>query len=644
MHPEFLWAMAALAVPLWVHLSRRRRYTELPVGTLRFLNEVLKERRKRSRFEEIPLLLLRLLGVALLALIFCRPFLNSSERAAESPTETVVLLDASGSVTADMREAGMKLLQESTQKVAEGSKLTLAQFSDEVETIAREENWVPRAGAPTDLTRAMGWAMDRLGGPGMKHTGKIVLIAHLAAGDLPPSPPRVWPPSVTLEVHALTPPSAVNAAVRNVSLLSPYVMEQMEIAAELLLPAGADRTVTLRAEGITATQQVLEGTDRVIFKINPPRDEVRGTISVAGADAWPADDERPFAVRWVHPRRVKLIDGNPGSTPFEGQAYFGDKALSASGAAHGKTPFQPDIVYGLSGRQGMADLNGVATVALCGLPNLSTADARQLARHVEAGGGLVVMLDARWTRGASAVLETAGLLPYGIRPVAGGAMPAVPDEAGPVRAIVQWERTHPILSEFDGREGGDLREVEWRDCFNVPEGDGWKALAKLDGGHALLLEKTGALQKGRVLVLAHSLTREWTDLPRDPLFVPFVKSLFTYVSKAEGAGPELQPRHPGVREKRAPGLYGDASAGTEIVAAAPGESSVVAASPYALRVAFGVAGTTTENLAPKDDPALASASVPWRHEFWPWAAVVLLVLLMIENIVATRRPITTPER
>ena len=631
--------MAAFAVPLWVHLSRRRRYTELPVGTLRFLNEVLKERRKRSRFEEIPLLVLRLLGIALLALIFCRPFLNSSEKAAENPAETVVLLDASGSVTEAMKKAGMEFLQHATKTVAEGSKLTLAQFSDEVETISDAGKWSPHAGATTDLTRAVAWALDRMGGAGTNRAGKIVLIAHLAAGDLPPSPPRVWPPGVTLEVHALTPPSVVNAAVRDVALLTPYVMEHMEIEAQVLLPVGADRTVTLRAEGITATQQVPDGADRVIFKINPPRDEVRGTISVAGSDAWPTDDVRPFAVRWVQPRRVMLVDGNPGSTPFEGQAYFVDKALTASGTAHGKTPFQPDIVYGLSGRQGAADLTGVGAVALCGLPNLSTADARQLAQYVEAGGGLVVMLDARWTRGASAVLETAGLLPSGIRPAAGASMPASPDDAGPVHAIVQWERTHPILSAFDGKEGGDLRDAEWRDCFDVPVGDGWKALASLDGGHALLLEKSGPAQKGRVIVLAHSLTREWTDLPRDPLFVPFVKGLLAYASRAEGAGPEIKPRHPGLHEKRAPGLYANASGETEIVAAAPGESSVVTAPPDALRLAFGVPDTKIQTITPKDEPALAAASVPWRHELWPWVAAILLVLLTIENIVATRRPI-----
>ncbi|WP_075089745.1 BatA domain-containing protein [Verrucomicrobium spinosum] len=153
----FLWALAALAVPLWVHLRRRMQYRQLPVGSLRFLNEVLQERRRRSRFEEIPLLLLRLLCVILLAVVFCRPFFSSSVKAVADPAETVILLDASGSVTGAMKTAGMDFFQRAAADVAEGGKLTLAQFSDEVAVISDAGEWTPRAGAPTDLTRAMNW-------------------------------------------------------------------------------------------------------------------------------------------------------------------------------------------------------------------------------------------------------------------------------------------------------------------------------------------------------------------------------------------------------------------------------------------------------------------------------------------------------
>lgn len=621
LHPWFLWALAAAVVPLWLHLSRRRRYQEMTLGSLRFLQEVVRERRRRARFEEIPLLLLRLLAVALLALAFMRPFMSSSQRMAERVDETVVLLDASGSVTEAMKREGLRLVKQVASSAPEGSKLTLAQFSDDVEVIRSTEQWTPRAGAPTDLPRALTWALDRAGN---SRAAKVVLIAHLAADDLPATPPRVWPPTTALDVKALTAPSTTNAAVRGVSLLTSYVAEQMALESEVQIPAGTDRIVTLRADGVTRTQTPPEGADRVVFKFKPARDEVRGTISVASGDAWPADDARAFSVRWVEPRRVLLVDASPGSTPFEGQAYFVDKALTASGAAHGKTPFRPEIVFGLSGRSGMTDMSKVGAVALCGVPDLPMADARALAAYVETGGGLIVMLDERLTRGAASVLETAGLLPAGI--------PSANAE-GEKRVITEWDRVHPALASFDGKEGGDLREIEWRDAFDLPAGDGWKALTKLDGGHALLIEKTGT--KGRVLVLAHPLTRAWTDVPREPLFVPLVKSLLGYVSHAETAAPETVPLHPGLHESRAPGLYAKAEGATEIVAAAASESLVASASVAELRAAFGVPESPARD-AITDDPALATASVPWRTEFWPWLIVALLLLLMAENVLATK--------
>lgn len=60
-----------------------------------------------------------------------------------------------------------------------------------------------------------------------------------------------------------------------------------------------------------------------------------------------------------------------------------------------------------------------------------------------------------------------------------------------------------------------------------------------------MLEKKPADGAGRLMVLAHPLTREWWDLPREPLFVPLVKSLFAWLANAESAQPEQPPVSPG---------------------------------------------------------------------------------------------------
>ena len=366
LHPAFLFAALAAAVPLWLHLSRRRKYTEMRVGTLRFLDEALRERRRKSRFEEIALLILRMAALAMLAFVFARPFFPRAERVMEKEAETIVLLDASGSVTRAMAVEA-RAEAESAMRGAGASKIRLAQFSDDVQPLDSPADFLPRAGAPTRLDAALAWALDHFAaGSG---AGKVVVISHFAADGLPSQPPRVWPPQIAVELIALKPPSVDNAAVRRVSLLTPYAAEQMEIEALVALPGrGAEaRTVTLEADGVREAVIAPPGGERVVFRFSPPRDEVRGGVSVAGGDAWPADDRRPFAVRWTQPARVLLVDGQPGATPFEGQAYFIEKALAASGAAHGKSPFKPEIVFALEGKNGDVSLEGVRAIALCGV-------------------------------------------------------------------------------------------------------------------------------------------------------------------------------------------------------------------------------------------------------------------------------------
>jgi hypothetical protein len=631
LNPAFLLAMAAAAIPLWLHLSRKRKYREMPVGTLRFLNEALRERKRKSRIEEIPLLLLRMAAMALLAFVFARPFFLRAEKGAEKATQTIILLDASGSITPEMAEAARDAATNQLSKTTAG-EVKLAQFSDGVQLLDSISAYRPTAGAGTKLDGALGWALDQLLIDGSK-AGKVVLISHLASESLPAEPPRVWPPQVALELVPIAPPSVDNAAVRRVSLLTPYVTGEMEIEALVWLPRSRAtpeaRTVTLEAEGLRQTAVVPPGSERVVFRFHPPREEVRGWISIAGDDAWPADDRRPFAVRWTEPARVLLVDGQPGNTPFEGQAYFIEKALSASGAAHGKSPFKPEIVFALEGRSGAISLDGVRAVALCGVTDLSPASARSLSEFVAKGGGLISVLNEKWTNATTMPLVEAGLFPDAIA-LTGG------EEKF---RLAHWDRTHPALAMFDGREGGDLRSLPWRGGFSAQAGHGWKALATLENNQPLLLAKEGGDGKpGPVLVCTHPLNREWSDVPREPEFVPLVKNCFMALGHVEAAPPEPKLITPGIQEQRPIG-YHLVEGQLEVVAPDASESLVATASEPAFRAAFGLPDAHATVIAPPAPERTEQRSRP--GEFWPWLLLAVLLLLAVENIVATRAQPTT---
>ena len=94
--PFLLSSLAALAVPLWLHLRRRRRQTPVEFPSLRYLKMAAARMKRQARVEDLGLLLLRLLLVALLAAAFARPVLRTAGGwlGAGRSVESVIVIDA----------------------------------------------------------------------------------------------------------------------------------------------------------------------------------------------------------------------------------------------------------------------------------------------------------------------------------------------------------------------------------------------------------------------------------------------------------------------------------------------------------------------------------------------------------------------
>ena len=100
--PAFLAGLAALAIPLLLHLRHRDRDRPYRFPSLMFLEQLPIRTAKRQRITDWPLLLLRALAVSLLALAFARPvFTNQAAMTTDARSRAVViLLDRSQSMGA----------------------------------------------------------------------------------------------------------------------------------------------------------------------------------------------------------------------------------------------------------------------------------------------------------------------------------------------------------------------------------------------------------------------------------------------------------------------------------------------------------------------------------------------------------------
>ena len=76
LYPLFLAGIAAIGVPIVLHMIRRHTRKRVTFSSLMFMRTTAPRLRNRSRVENLPLLILRCLLLILLAVAFARPLLN----------------------------------------------------------------------------------------------------------------------------------------------------------------------------------------------------------------------------------------------------------------------------------------------------------------------------------------------------------------------------------------------------------------------------------------------------------------------------------------------------------------------------------------------------------------------------------------
>src|SRR5262245_24851366 len=102
--PLFLLGGLAIAGPILFHLIRRTTKEHTPFSSLMFLKATPPRMTRRSRLENLWLLLLRCLVIGLLALAFGRPFFQEKIPAPPplwAAKRTVILVDTSASMRRD---------------------------------------------------------------------------------------------------------------------------------------------------------------------------------------------------------------------------------------------------------------------------------------------------------------------------------------------------------------------------------------------------------------------------------------------------------------------------------------------------------------------------------------------------------------
>ena len=124
-HPELLWGLLLLVLPVLVHLLKLRRFRKTPFTNVSILRRILAESNKSSQLKRWLLLLSRLGLLAALVLAFCQPYKPSQET--DIKKDIVVYLDNSFSMQARGKNTTLlqQAVQDLLQSVPPGLRFTL---------------------------------------------------------------------------------------------------------------------------------------------------------------------------------------------------------------------------------------------------------------------------------------------------------------------------------------------------------------------------------------------------------------------------------------------------------------------------------------------------------------------------------------
>ena len=124
-HPEILYALFLLLIPIFIHLFQLRRFQKVDFTNVAFLKKVTIQTRKSSQLKKWLTLLMRLLALASIIIAFAQPF-TAAKNALNTKKETVIYIDNSFSMQAKGAKGPMleRALQDLFDKTSGGEKLS----------------------------------------------------------------------------------------------------------------------------------------------------------------------------------------------------------------------------------------------------------------------------------------------------------------------------------------------------------------------------------------------------------------------------------------------------------------------------------------------------------------------------------------
>ncbi|MGH9559138.1 MAG: BatA domain-containing protein, partial [Bryobacteraceae bacterium] len=429
--PWFLAGIAAVGLPVWIHLLKKHRTDPRLFPSLMLFEKREQSSVKHRCLDHIVLFILRAAMLILLALLFANPFIRLASKNSDSNKLTVIAVDHSFSMRAGDRLARAK--EQALGVVADlkqGARAQVIALGGTVQALTQPTSDPGELRAainsiePSDSRASFGELAryTRTLAESIKTPIELDLASDLQKSAMPPGFIDLrLDPGTTLVLHQVG-QGEQNWAVENV-IAPRRVYDPKKVRIDAVIagynggqtvssqakapsttfqnaaytpdgeappqaqPPGAKRTVSLLLNGKVLQTKSVEvpsnGRAQVEFLgLDAPYGFSRGEVRIDSADILAADDRFPFAVERTDPRRVLYVDDGRGG---RAQLYFRAALESGEDSAFQMDAARPEQAAAMQ-------LPRYAFIVLSNLGALPPGFEDTLTRYVSAGGSLLVAL------------------------------------------------------------------------------------------------------------------------------------------------------------------------------------------------------------------------------------------------------------
>jgi hypothetical protein len=545
--PLYLAGLAALSIPLILHLVRRTPKGRQVFSSLMFLAPTPPTLTRRSRLDQILLLLMRLAALALLAFAFARPFLREAATLSMSslPSRRVaILLDTSASMRrADLWQQASTAIEKELADLNPHDDVALYTFSDRLQAVVPFD----KEGAATEGNKAalvrqqmralkLTWASTDLA------TALVAVASDLdTSGDVEQSAadPQIilvsdlQKGSETEALQSFQWPDKVRVIFRQVAVKQNTNAFAHLLASEEDAPDADPRVRVVNAAGSADDQffvrwragdaaaanssqskanatavYVPPGQSRVVRLPRPVEALLADRLALAGDDH---EFDNAFFVVPPKKQTVRLVYvGTDAADDAKGMQYY--LRLAVAGDPLRQVEVTP-LAAGDSLGEPLPELVVVTRA-------ISDALAGSLKTYVERGGTVLI---------APADKEAAAAIPALLEGVTLGESASAKESTSDDYLLLgEIDFTHPLFVPFANPRYSDFTKIHFWRHWKVQEagattGRGYAVLARFDNRDPAILEQ--ARGQGRIIALATNWRPEDSQLALSSKFVPLVGGL-----------------------------------------------------------------------------------------------------------------------